>query len=480
MNNWKEHALESLYRSLYPVPQELNEIDWKGSLSNKTERLAQHLCAFANLKSGGILVFGVNDDATFVELTKEAIEDIINKLGNIAKNNLAWSIQLEHAVLKFEGNALLFVRIPGQQNKPVYLRGRDIYDSYIRSAGHTVKMSREQVHEMLAQSHGITFEKQVACGGISAKRVLELLDYKKLYELINRRIPQDTERIIEQMIEFSMIEEQEDLYNILNLGAILFAHNLKDFGPLASKVVIVRKYAGTNNRVLSLEYKMSTGYAVGLENLIDTVMQFTGTEHIEVKRMIVPTYPRVAIRELAANLCIHQDFAITGMPITIEVFDNRLVMTNPGACLNDINRLIDLPPHSRNEAMAQLMLQLDLCERRGSGYDRAVEAIESMLLPAYKVQSGDDYTRVFLFPKKEVKEMTKEERIQACYQHTCLLYEDKVAVTNQTMRERFGLGTKGTSMISHIIADTLECGLIKYENPEMSSKRYATYIPFYG
>ena len=211
MNNWKEHALESLYRSLYPVPQELNEIDWKGSLSNKTERLAQHLCAFANLKSGGILVFGVNDDATFVELTKEAIEDIINKLGNIAKNNLAWSIQLEHAVLKFEGNALLFVRIPGQQNKPVYLRGRDIYDSYIRSAGHTVKMSREQVHEMLAQSHGITFEKQVACGGISAKRVLELLDYKKLYELINRRIPQDTERIIEQMIEFSMIEEQEDL-----------------------------------------------------------------------------------------------------------------------------------------------------------------------------------------------------------------------------------------------------------------------------
>lgn len=76
--------------------------------------------------------------------------------------------------------------------------------------------------------------------------------------------------------------------------------------------------------------------------------------------------------------------------------------------------------------------------------------------------------------------MTKEERIQACYQHTCLLYEDKMAVTNQTMRERFGLDSKGTSMISHIIADTLESGLIKYENPGLSSKRYATYIPFYG
>ena len=246
------------------------------------------------------------------------------------------------------------------------------------------------------------------------------------------------------------------------------------------KEVIVRKYAGSNNRVLSLEYKMTTGYAVGLEDLIDVVMQFTGTEHIEVKRTTIPTYPRVAIRELAANLCVHQDFAITGMPITIEIFDNRLVMTNPGICLNDVNRLIDLPPHSRNEEMAQLMLQLDLCERRGSGYDRAVEAIEAMLLPAYKVQSGDDYTRVFLYPKKDVRDMTKEERIQACYQHTCLLYEDNVAVTNQTMRDRFGLDSKGTKMISHIISDTIERGLIRPENPERNSKRYATYIPFYG
>lgn len=480
MSNWIEKALDALHRSLYPVPQELNEIDWKGGLSNKTDRLAQHICAFANLKGGGVMVFGVNDVATFESLTKEDIEEITKKLGNIAKNNLAWSIQLEHAVLDFEGHPLLFVHIPEQQNKPVYLRGRDIYESYIRSAGHSVRMSREQVHEMMAQSHGLTFEKRIAKDGLSQDEVLYLLDYRKLYELLNRKVPQDKERILENMIELGMVESGEKHFNILNLGAILFAKRLQDFESLKRKEVIVRKYAGSNNRVLSLEYKMTTGYAVGLEELIDVVMQFTGTEYIEVKRTTIPTYPRVAIRELAANLCVHQDFAITGMPITIEVFDNRLVMTNPGTCLNDVNRLIDLPPHSRNEAMAQLMLQLDLCERRGSGYDRAVEAIEAMRLPAYKVQSGDDYTRVFLYPKKDVKDMTKEERIQACYQHTCLLYEDNVPVTNQTMRDRFGLDSKGTTMISHIIADTIERGLIKPENPERISRRYATYIPFYG
>ena len=56
MNNWKEAALDALHRSIQPVPQELNEIDWKGGLSSKTERLAQHICAFANLSGGGFLV----------------------------------------------------------------------------------------------------------------------------------------------------------------------------------------------------------------------------------------------------------------------------------------------------------------------------------------------------------------------------------------------------------------------------------------
>ena len=100
MNNWKEAALDALHRSIQPVPQELNEIDWKGGLSSKTDRLAQQICAFANLSGGGFLVFGISDDAEFEELDKATIEETTKKLGNIAKNNLAWSIQLEHAVLE--------------------------------------------------------------------------------------------------------------------------------------------------------------------------------------------------------------------------------------------------------------------------------------------------------------------------------------------------------------------------------------------
>lgn len=107
--------------------------------------------------------------------------------------------------------------------------------------------------------------------------------------------------------------------------------------------------------------------------------------------------------------------------------------------LNDVNRLIDLPPHSRNEKLAQMMLLLDMCERRGSGIDRATDAIGQMKLPAYKAQSDDDFTRITLYSKKSVNDMTREERIAVCYQHTCLFYEDGLSVNNQSVRDRFNL-----------------------------------------
>lgn len=51
--DWKEKAIKLLTDSLHPVPAELNELDWKSGLSDKSDRLAQHISAFANLKGGG-------------------------------------------------------------------------------------------------------------------------------------------------------------------------------------------------------------------------------------------------------------------------------------------------------------------------------------------------------------------------------------------------------------------------------------------
>ena len=61
MKIWEKEAVNWLEKSLKPFPQELNEVDWKFSLSEKTERLSQHISAFANYDGGGFMIFGIDN-----------------------------------------------------------------------------------------------------------------------------------------------------------------------------------------------------------------------------------------------------------------------------------------------------------------------------------------------------------------------------------------------------------------------------------
>ena len=79
-----------------------------------------------------------------------------------------------------------------------------------------------------------------------------------------------------------------------------------------------------------------------------------------------------AFYNLVANVIIHQDLTITGAAPMIEIFSNRLEITNPGAPIVDVIRFLDTPPRSRNELMAAFMRRIGICEERGSGIDKVV------------------------------------------------------------------------------------------------------------
>ena len=66
----------------------------------------------------------------------------------------------------------------------------------------------------------------------------------------------------------------------------------------------------------------------------------------------------------------------------IEIFDDRIEITNPGEPLVDTQRFLDSPPKSRNETLASLMRRVGICEERGSGIDKVVFQVELYQLPA--------------------------------------------------------------------------------------------------
>ena len=479
--SWQENAIKCLKNSLYPIPTELNEIDWKSDLSFKSERLAQHLCALSNLPDGGFLVFGVNDDASIFSVTKEQTDTIVKTLGNIALNNLSQSIQIQHNTIEYNGYALLFIYIPEQTEKPVYLRGKTIYDSYHRSAGQTVKMSPQEVKQMIAESQGLLFHEQIALTRVTADDVLRLLDYDCYFQLTRRNFPESKQAILDVLSNEEFIVKQDDYWNITNLGALLFARDLTKFKGLQYKTLRIILYTGKSRIEAHPELNFKEGYACGFEHFVQFIMERTSVEVIEkVFREVKETYPERTVRELLANALIHQNLWQNGMFVMVEIFPDRIEMTNPGTPLVDINRFIDAPPKSRNEKIAILMHLFDFCELRGSGVDRAIKAIEDAYLPAPEFAKGTDYTKITIYPKKTFAQMSKEDRVRACYQHCCLKYMEKEKMTNQSFRERMGIEDKNYPMVSRIIKETVNSGLIKEYSPENKSRKFMSYVPYWA
>ena len=80
----------------------------------------------------------------------------------------------------------------------------------------------------------------------------------------------------------------------------------------------------------------------------------------------------------------------------IEIFSDRIEVTNPGSPLIDPLRFIDQPPRSRNERLASFLRRIDICEERGSGVDKIVTAAELFQLPAPEFVEFEDDMRVTL------------------------------------------------------------------------------------
>ena len=73
------------------------------------------------------------------------------------------------------------------------------------------------------------------------------------------------------------------------------------------------------------------GYASGFQGLVAYINQQLPTNEVIEKalRKVVKMYPEIAIRELVANALIHQDFTEQGTGPTVEIFQDRIEITNP-------------------------------------------------------------------------------------------------------------------------------------------------------
>lgn len=85
-----------------------------------------------------------------------------------------------------------------------------------------------------------------------------------------------------------------------------------------------------------------------------------------------------------------------------------------------------------------------------------------------------------LYAPRAMAEMSRDDRVRACYQHACLLYVSNRQMSNATLRERFKIEERNYATASRIIADAIEAGRIKPFDPTNRSKAQARYVPYWA
>ncbi|MEH1938613.1 MAG: ATP-binding protein [Nostoc sp.] len=470
-------TLETLEKWLL-VPTETERLEFKeAKLQFDSTKLLEYCVALAN-EGGGYIVLGVTDKPPRQVVGSQAWAraEHLNSIKAKIVNELRFRVEVTE--LQHPNGRVLVFEVP---SRPVG-HALDYKGAYLMRVGEELRpMTPDLLKRIFAEDQQDWFS-QPARSDASPDDVIALLDTQSYFELLGIPYPTNRDAVLERLQSQDLIKQTAQGWTITNLAAILLAKKLDAFSPtLARKAPRVVIYEGINKLQTRDDKTDNRGYAVGFEGLVDFVHSAAPQNRFveEVVREEVKMFPKQALRELIANALVHQDFLATGASVMIEMYGDRIEISNPGIPPIQVERFID-ENRSRNEQLAYLMRLFGICEEKGSGIDKVVSAAEDFQLPAPDFRVGETRTTAVLFAYQDFADMSKSDRIRACYQHCCLLYVSNQQMSNQTLRERFRLSESRTATVSLIIGATKEAGLIKADESESTSTRYARYLPFWA
>ena len=478
--------LETLVNELRKYDSEENWFEFKHN-NYEPDMIGKDISALANSatyaeKSCAYMIWGIHDKThevigtEFNQYTlKIGEQEIESWLRNLVSNNA----EFEFKNIKIEDKDIVVLIIYKATNQTVTFKKVD----YIRVGSYTKKLSDypQMQAQLWDKIRNNRFEEQFAKYDLTANDALNLLNFSIYFDLKKEPIPTDMEGIVHYLTQEEVLIKQDNgLYAITNLGAILFGKRLSDFSRLERKAVRVVQYSGNNRLEMLKEDVGNKGYAVGFDNLLKYVEALLPSKEIieGAVRYKLSAYPSIALREAIANALIHQDFSVTGTGVVIEIFSDRIEITNPGRPLVDVARIIDNPPKSRNEKLASLMRRLRMCEELGTGWDKIVSSCEIQQLPTPHIRIYEENTKVTLYSKRDFFDLSLDDKLWACYMHACIKYIQGEVLTNSSLRERFGLEDSSSASISRLIKDACAKGYIK--KLQDTAPKHTKYVPIWA
>jgi len=318
------------------APREDAQLEFKEAKNQyDTTKLFRYCVALAN-EGGGKLILGVTNSVPRNVVGTQAFPNPANIQSRIL-DKLRFRVEVEELI--HSNRRVLIFHIPSRPGGTAY----HFEGAYLmRSTEDTVAMSEDRLRQIFDEGKPDWLSRP-ARDDRTEDEVVRLLDTQSYFDLLKLPYPANRDSVLDRFEREGLITKRGSRWIITNLGAILFAKRLDEFEPLGRKSARVIVYDGAGKLKTRLDKPGVKGYAVGFEGLLDFINGLIPTNEVIGKalRQEVKMFPEVAVRELVANALIHQDFLETGTSVTIEIYADRLEVSNPGKPFIPPERFID-------------------------------------------------------------------------------------------------------------------------------------------
>jgi len=331
---------------------------------NVNSDLAKEMVAFAN-SSGGRIFIGVDDNNTVKGIT--VTNDLKSKIQNIARDcDPSLKINLE----TFEN--ILIVQIPEGTEKP-YKCNKGFY---IRSGANSQKMNTQDIIDFVQQEGRVKFDEQV-----KIKK-----NYKDIYkpELLKHflkiaNIPQimEDEDILRNL---GVLGENNTFLN--NAGILFFTEKPADY--LRHSIVTCVLFKGTERLHILDRKDINTDFISTINESLTFLKKHLKLSYkIEkIQREEILEIPEIALREAVINAVTHRNYFEEGANVVIEIFDDRVEISNPGGLPKSLSpKNFGKKSVARNPLIANLYHRSKFIEKLGTGITRIQNAMQEADLP---------------------------------------------------------------------------------------------------
>lgn len=398
-----EIELMQLVETIRSRHAESQTVELKSAANGCPTRLYDTLSSFSNQDDGGTIVFGVDERHDYEVVGVYDVQDLMKHVVEQC-NQMHPKVRAVFTTCNIEGRNVVSAEIPALDiaDRPCFYEGRGRYrGSYVRVGDADEPMTEYEIYSYEAFRRKYEDELRIVeRASIDDLNADQLLRYTLALKDGRPNLARiDQERVLELM---SIIKEGHPTL----AGVMLFGLYPQAFLPqlsvIAARLPATGKSDSDDTRFVdnariegTLTEQLQGAIAFIRRNMrIRTTIDENGT------RIDHEEYPVEAIRELVLNALIHRDYSIhtQGMPIQVQMFNDHLVITNPGGLYGrmTVDQLGHMQPDTRNPLIATAMELLGQTENRYSGIPTVRRLLNDAGLPEPEFENQRGEFRVTL------------------------------------------------------------------------------------